>query len=567
MTFGVVMLVHAEFDRAEQVIRHWVGGGCPVVVHVDSNVDVDAYGGFARSLADLETVQFCQRFRCEWGMWGLVEATQAASEMMLRNFPEVSHVFLASGSCLPLRPVSELRAFLSNRPKTDFIESATTADVPWTVGGLDRERFTLRFPFSWKSRRKLFDRYVRLQQVLRVKRRIPAGLVPHMGSQWWCLTRHTLGAILNDPKRRTYDRYFRRVWIPDESYFQTLARLHAKRIQSRSLTLSKFDFQGKPHIFYNDHAEILRRSECFVARKIWPNAGLLYRVFPRQPDSQLTDAKPNTGKVDRIFGRALERRTRGRPGLYMQSRFPNVARANGITAVPFSVMQGFDCLFPNFEKWLSGQTGAQVHGHIYAKDKAHFAGDAPIFSGALSDSAVLRDYNAAGFLTNLVWNARDTHQCIMFGPDDTQSIRWLLAHDTNARVWVITGAWSIPLFLSGKPAGKVRAEAARLQRIEHKLLKVLRAPDAHARIQICTLADFLENPRAILQEVVDEIAGHKAKEVSTLPEMADLTGLAEFLQELKNQGMHPFLTGDILADAEKRPPPTSEPKSYVVGHK
>lgn len=38
MTVGVVILVHNAFDRAEQVIRHWVDGGCPVVVHVDQKL-------------------------------------------------------------------------------------------------------------------------------------------------------------------------------------------------------------------------------------------------------------------------------------------------------------------------------------------------------------------------------------------------------------------------------------------------------------------------------------------------------------------------------------------------
>ena len=56
-------------------------------------------------------------------------------------------------------------------------------------------------------------------------------------------------------------------------------RLHAARVESRSLTLSKFDFQGKPHIFYDDHLQLLRRSDCFVARKIWPRANLLYNTF------------------------------------------------------------------------------------------------------------------------------------------------------------------------------------------------------------------------------------------------------------------------------------------------
>jgi hypothetical protein len=55
------------------------------------------------------TCRFCKRHKCEWGTWSLVEASQTASEMMLAEFPSVRHVYLVSGSCLPLRPVEELR--------------------------------------------------------------------------------------------------------------------------------------------------------------------------------------------------------------------------------------------------------------------------------------------------------------------------------------------------------------------------------------------------------------------------------------------------------------------------
>lgn len=278
-TFGVVMLVHTALERAEQVARHWTASGCPVVLHVDSKVDRHVFDCFKEALSGNPLVRFSARHRCEWGTWGIVAASQAASEVMLAEFPGVQHVYLASGSCLPLRPVQELIDYLAARPDTDFIESATTADVPWIVGGLSQERFTLRFPFSWKRHRFMFDRYVDLQRKLRIRRQIPAGLVPHMGSQWWCLTRQTLSAILEDAERPVYDAYFRKVWIPDESYFQTLARLYSSNIESRSLTLSKFDFQGKPHIFYDDHLQLLRRSDCFVARKIWPHAERLYQAF------------------------------------------------------------------------------------------------------------------------------------------------------------------------------------------------------------------------------------------------------------------------------------------------
>ena len=122
MSVGVVLLVHNAFHRAEQVVRHWSAAGCPVVIHVDRNVNDDTYKAFVASLSDLEDVLFSKRHRCEWGMWGIVAASLSASTLMLKRFVDVRHVYLASGSCLPLRPVKDLKSYLEKRPRTDFIE-------------------------------------------------------------------------------------------------------------------------------------------------------------------------------------------------------------------------------------------------------------------------------------------------------------------------------------------------------------------------------------------------------------------------------------------------------------
>jgi hypothetical protein len=564
MTVGIVMLVHTALERAEQVARHWTASGCPVVIHLDANVHRRVSRSFQESLSDDPLIRFSKRHHCEWGTWGIVAASQSASEMMLDAFPEVHHVYLASGACLPLRPVQELVDYLAARPRTDFIESATTADVPWTVGGLDQERFTMRFPFSWKRRRYLFDKYVELQRAFGMKRKMPTGLVPHMGSQWWCLTRQTLSAILQDPERPTFDRYFRQVWIPDESYFQTLARQYSTSIESRSLTLSKFDFQGKPHIFYDDHLQLLRRSDCFVARKAWPRAERLYKAFLTDSSAALKRTEPNPGKIDRIFSKAVERRTRGRPGLYMQSRMPNPGWENGVTSSPYSVFQGFAELFDDFETWLARSTGARVHGHLFAPERAEFAGGHSIINGALCDSAVKRDYAPKSFLTSLIWNTRGERQCFQFGPEDNQDINWVIARDPNAQISVISGAWAVPLFRSNRNFADLRKDAARLQRIESEHLKILRHSDAKARIRIWTMAEFVEAPMEPLQSIVDEIAMMGRRRLSEAPTMVDLDGFGRFLQNLKNQGMHPYLMGDFPLEPAPVNIPKPPRKPYLV---
>ena len=555
MTVGFVMLCHTAFDRAAQVARYWAEHGCPVVIHVDSRVRRARLNSFRRDLRGIANIRFSERFRCEWGTWGLVQATQKASELLLRDFPEVRHVYLASGSCLPLRPVAELVQYLEERPRTDFIESVTTEDVGWTIGGLNIERFTLRFPFSWRKRRRLFDAYVRLQRRVGFRRDIPDGLVPHLGSQWWCLTRQTLSAILESPDRAAHDRYFRRVWIPDESYFQTLVRRYSDRIESRSLTLAKFDFQGKPHVFYDDHLQLLRKSDCFVARKIWPEAEKLYRSFLTDEPARQPQAEPQPGKIDRIFARAVERRIKGRPGLYMQSRFPRPNLDYVETAAQYSVFQGFADLFENFELWLGKMAGTRVHGHLFAPDRVEFAGGERIYNGALSDSAALRDYNAQGFLTNLLWNTRGERQCFQFGPADQQAIARFIAHDRHAQISVISGAWAVPLFHRNANFGDIRREAARLQKIEMEQLALLRRPGTKARVRIWTLADFVENPMEPLQSIIAEISPREARRLTEVPRMADLAGFGQFLQNLRNQGMQPVLTGDFPVNGTPDPNP------------
>ena len=564
MSLGFVMMVHEALDRAGQVARHWAGAGCPVVIHVDAKVPAGEFIAFRQSLGDLGNVHFCRRYACEWGTWSLVEAAQAGAVDMLTLFPEASHVYLASGSCLPLRPVEELRDYLAARPRTDFIESATIADVSWTVGGLSEERFTLRFPVSWRKHRRLFDALVHWQRKLKLKRPMPRGLVPHLGSQWWCLTRRTLSAILTDPDRAAHDRFFSQVWIPDESYFQTLARRVSEDIESRSLTLSKFDFQGKPHVFYDDHLQLLRRSDCFVARKIWPEAQGLYDAFLRPADNAgVPRAEPQPGKIDRVFSSARQRRTRGRTGLWMQSRYPREGWENGKTAAPFSVFEGFDHLFDDWADWLGRHMEGRVHGHLFAPEGAEFADGGETFAGCLSAHPEIRNRSSHDWLRSLVWNARGERQVFQFGPFDFQPAAQHFVSDENADISVITGAWAIPLFRSSLPFDEIRRRAAEAQKVEGAHLEQLRAPWTKSRVRIWTLADVVQSPMQPLQDIMDEVGPRALRRLTEAPRMADLSGFAEFLQALKNQGMHPHLVGDFQAEPPRRAEPRPR-RPYVV---
>jgi hypothetical protein len=204
-----------------------------------------------------------------------------------------------------------------------------------------------------------------------------------------------------------------------------------------------------------------------------------------------------------------------------------------------------------------------VHGHLFAPDRVEFAGRDQVFRGALSDSAALRDYNPEAFLTNLIWNTRGERQCFQFGPADAQKIAGFLAGDANAQISIISGAWMIPLFRRNARFSDIRREAAWLQRVETAHLELMRARWVKARVRIWTLADFVAAPMEPLLTLLDEIAPRAPHRPAEAPRMVDLAGFGKFLQNLRNQGMKPTLTGDFPAEEE---PQTDRPRGrpYLV---
>lgn len=539
---GVVMLCHEELALAARMARLWARGGAQVMVHVDARAPAAPVDDLRADLADLAgQVHLAPRVACEWGRFSLVRATQIAAERLLALDPDISHVLLVSGACLPLRPVGEICAYLAARPGCDFIESVTVGDAGWTVGGLSEERFTLRFPFSYRRQRWLFDRHVELQRRLRFRRRIPQGLVPHLGSQWWCLTCASLQAILNDPRRAEFDRYFRRVWIPDESYFQSLIRRHARQIESRSLTFSRFDAQGRPFLFYDDHLTLLEQSRCFLVRKVWRGAQRLHEHFPRPATTP--DAEPRPQRLERMIDQAVQRRCQGRPGLYMQSRFPVKDREIVKTAAPYAVLQGFSDLFADFPNWLGARLDADVHGHLFASDGIGFAGGAALGPGAFPDNPAMRDLDPRGFLASLV-RLTPRMQVWQHSPRDNQALAWFMATDPHARMFLITGAWAVPLMHSGMPFDDIRRMAARLQRAELAQIEAVRSVWCKAQVQVWDLADFCARPLGVLQSVLREL-GAGTDAATDLPAMRPVAGMGDFLQRLRNAGLRPQLMGDF----------------------
>jgi hypothetical protein len=136
--------------------------------------------------------------------------------------------------------------------------------------------------------------------------------------------------------------------------------------------------------------------------------------------------------------------------------------------------------------------------------------------------------------------------------------------DPNAQISVITGAWAVSLFRRNQNFSEVRKAAAYYQKVESSHLDVLRSPYTKARIRIWSMADFIEAPMEPLQIIMDEIAPKTFRRLTEAPKMVDLKGFGQFLQNLKNQGMHPHLMGDFPVDSDMQLPQSKRRKPYLV---
>lgn len=538
MKLGFIILAHQDLHRAGQLAKFLANNDCPVCMHIDQNASPKDLDKLKSAVNHVENIVFSEREKCGWGQFSIVQATLNAAEVLLESHPDLTNVFLASGSCLPARPLKQLMAFLERHPKTDFIESVSVADDKWVKDGLNQERFSLYFPLSWRTHRFAFDRLVDVQRLLRINRKIPKHISPHMGSQWWCLTADTLRKIVNDPLRQQNDRFYSKTWIPDESYFQTLARNHSEHIKPISLTFATFDAQGKPFLLYDDHLDELPKTSAFFIRKIWPGANKLYRGLLTTNRENLPLSKADEEAFNKIFTDANDTRGIGGQGRFLQGRFPhNTAQKSGASQTDFGIFVGFGPLFKSFPEWARLTKQLHVFDNIFARKKNTFYKNITLVKGNLQANPKICCANPKGYLSNFLWSQRSHKRtAILFDMTDIQKILPDISTDEHAHFVIVKEAWLLSILArKSKFKGKLM-RAKVLQAREQKLLKALEE-NKHASCSVFSLEEALNAPGLVLQAALQVLEPDADAGPTVLPKLKEISKLDALVRKLNNNGI------------------------------
>jgi hypothetical protein len=270
-----ILLCHKDPDAIIGQALSLTAVGDFISIHFDARADAAAFKTIQAALSDNPNVTFSKkRIKCGWGEWSLVQATLHAVEAAVEAFPSATHFYMLSGDCQAIKTAEYAHEYL-DRLDADFIESFDFFNSDWIKTGMKEERLIYRHFFNERSQKWIFYKSYRLQQRLGLTRKIPKDLEIQIGSQWWCLRRRTVEAILGFLRHRPdVKRFFSTTWIPDETFFQTLVRhlVPEQEIECRTLTFLMFSDYGMPVTFYNDHYDLLLSQDFLFARKISPEA-------------------------------------------------------------------------------------------------------------------------------------------------------------------------------------------------------------------------------------------------------------------------------------------------------
>lgn len=263
MRVAHLILAHEHPERLARLTHRLADGNDSVFVHLDARFDaapfVAAVGPAVRFTA--------RRHACEWSGYGLVEAALELIRCALAD-GEADYFSLLSGADYPVRALPEFRAHLRAGGDREYFSLRPAGIVPPGHG--------VRFQSYWFGGRQtgIAGRIEKLLRYVPWRRRLPRGLQPCFGSQWWTVTRpcaawlaETLAA---DP---ALPRFFRHTLIPDELVFPTLvsASPFAGRLAGTHLRLIEFPAgSAHPRVWRESDLPRLRGPGIFFARKFDP---------------------------------------------------------------------------------------------------------------------------------------------------------------------------------------------------------------------------------------------------------------------------------------------------------
>jgi hypothetical protein len=274
-----LILAHHQPEQLKRLVAA-LPARSPVYIHIDGKVPTSEVSAMKAAVADRPLTAFVERHICHWGDAGIVEATFDLIHAALAGEP-FDYGTLLSGSDYPIKTGAHIERFLDARAGSEFIE---------IFDMLQPNRWS-EAPGKFKAPERATRWHIRRGRSairLPIPRRLPFGMTPYGGSQWWTLSRAAL-AYVDDfvAAHPRFRRFLRGVYIPDEFAVQTIIgnSPFLERCANDDLRLVIWDRPTPPYpaVIVSADLELLRKSDRLFARKCDDRTDpLIYDLIDRE---------------------------------------------------------------------------------------------------------------------------------------------------------------------------------------------------------------------------------------------------------------------------------------------
>lgn len=204
---GYFILLHRFPEQFKRMFAAIYAPGNSYVVHLDKGSGSAFAADITAFLEPFEGVAIIESKAALWGGYSLVDAELRGMAKLLKMDRNWTHYINLSGQDFPLKSQSYIRAFLKANPDRQYIRSLEQRIMrPDTTNRVDY--------FFIESLGRMFRTGIR--------RRFLKQATPFIGTQWKVVTRSFCDFAVNDPSADRFKAFYRRSFIPDEAFFQTL---------------------------------------------------------------------------------------------------------------------------------------------------------------------------------------------------------------------------------------------------------------------------------------------------------------------------------------------------------
>jgi len=239
-----LILAHKMPLQISRLINALRGPEVNFVIHIDASVSID---DFYEVLKNDKKVYFLdKRVKSSWASYDMIQACLNAFQFILNNLT-TDRIILLSGQDYPIKSSKHIHSYFSANRNKIFINYVKLPFSKRLGGGL------MRFPKIPKPQ-----------------------YIEHLysGSQWWSFPINLIHYILNFLEAHPdYIRYFKQVYLPDESFFQTLLLNSTENFIKQNLVNSCLKMMRwdapfmHPRMLTSSDKNIITRSKALFARK------------------------------------------------------------------------------------------------------------------------------------------------------------------------------------------------------------------------------------------------------------------------------------------------------------